>query len=227
MKKLTKIITLVLLLVTIGLMFAPIATFSDNSANSLAADIEKQEGRVDDAQKKLDRWVSEGKKSADDIEKQKTKVQKEQDKLDALLAEQEAASDDKSTGLSYALLPGKLPAELEIDMQVVNQYKVYQANFDAYYICVWTAAVLLVAALVLLVLAGDKLVSKLYTFSVFAHLAGIVMLVYCILRLKAFPIALPYGNANLNDLVVWLMIGCALVSFMLSVRSVYNSKRSM
>lgn len=227
MKKLTKIVTLVLLLVTIGLMFAPIATFNDNSANSMAADIEKQEGRVVSAQDKLDRWVSEGKKSADDIEKQKAKVQKEQEKLDALLAEQAAASSETSSGLSYALLPGKLPTELEIDMQVVNQYKVYQPNFDGYYVCVWTAVALFVLAAVLLVLTGNKLVSKLYTFSVFAHLAGIVMLAYCILRLKAFPIALPYGNADLNDLVVWLMLGCSLVSFMLSVRGVYNSKRSM
>lgn len=227
MKKLTKIITLVLLLATIGLMFAPIATFSDNSASSMAADIEKQEERVKSAQDKLDRWVSEGKKSADDIEKQKAKVQKEQDKLDGLLAEQASADSAESTGLTYSLLPGKLPGELEIDIQKVNESKGYQPNIDAYYVCVWTALALLALAVVLLLLAGNKLVSKLYTFSVFAHLAGIVMLVYSILRLKAFPIALPYGNADLNDLVVWLMLGCSLVSFMLSVRGVYNSKRSM
>ena len=83
MKRNRKIIFAILLIISIASMFLPIASFHDNSANSLSADIEKQQSRVESAQKQLDRWIEGGKKSEADIEKQKAKVQKEQEKLAA------------------------------------------------------------------------------------------------------------------------------------------------
>ena len=100
MKKTRKLIFLVFIAIAIVGMFLPIATFNDNSAASLTADIEKQQGKVDSAQSQLDRWIAGGKKSEADIQKQRDKVQKEQDKLDALLAQQAEANGEDANGLS-------------------------------------------------------------------------------------------------------------------------------
>ena len=84
MKKTRKIIFVVFILIAIAAMFLPVATFNDNSSASMAADIEKQQGKVDSAQTQLDRWIAGGKKSEADIQKQRDKVAKEKEKLDAL-----------------------------------------------------------------------------------------------------------------------------------------------
>ncbi len=227
MKNQRKIIVIAFLCIAIIGMFLPIAKFNDNSSASIAADIEKQQGKVDSAASQLQRWIDGGKKSEADIQKQRDKVQKEQDKLDELLAQQAAAGNGSAAGLSYALLPGKLPAELQIDMMVVNQSKGYTAKFDVYYACTWAAFAALVAALVLLVLAGNKDVSVLYTLSAFLHLIGIMLAAYCILKLSAFPIKLPYGNAVLSVPVVLMVLCGSFISFALHVQGGHNSKRSM
>ena len=46
MKKTRKIIFLVFMLIALIGMFLPVASFNDNSANSMAADIEKQQSKV-------------------------------------------------------------------------------------------------------------------------------------------------------------------------------------
>ena len=227
MKKTRKIIFVVFILIAIAAMFLPVATFNDNSSASMAADIEKQQGKVDSAQTQLDRWIAGGKKSEADIQKQRDKVAKEKEKLDALLAEQAAASSEKGAGLSYAFLPGQLPSELEIDMQVVNQYKLYNWNFPVYYGCIWAAFAAFVIALVLVLAAGNKDASVLYTISSICHLVGIILAFYAILRLAAFPIKLPYGNAELKAPVIALLMGGAIISFVAHVQGVHNSKRTM
>ncbi len=227
MKTTRKIIFLVFIAITLIAMFLPVASFNDNSSASIAADIEKQQGKVDSAQTQLDRWIAGGKKSEEDINKQKAKVEKEQAKLDELLAQQAAASGDSGSGLKYAMLPNKLPAELEIDMQVVNQYKTYQWNFDTFYICSWAAFGLLALAAVLVVLGGSRLASKLYTISSFCHLAAILLICYTLLRIAAFPIKLPYGNAVMSTPIVLLLIFCPIVAFAVHITGVQNSKRSM
>ena len=227
MKNMRKIIFLVLMAITIVAMFLPVASFNDNSSAALTEDIEKQQGKVDSAQTQLDRWIAGGKKSEEDIQKQRDKVAKEQSKLDELLAQQAAATGDSQSGLSYSLLPGKLPAKLEIDMQVVNQYKVYQWNFEAYYICIWAAFALFIAAAILLFLAGERIVSKLYTLSAFLHLIGIILICYVLLRLAAFPIKLPYGNASIHTVIAALLVFCPIAAFAVHITGVQNSKRSM
>ena len=241
MKQTRKIIFLIFIGIAILGMFLPIASFHDNSAASLSVDIEKQQGKVESAQTQLDRWIAGGKKSEADIKKQRDKVAKEQSKLDELLAQQAAASGESASGLSYALLPGRLPAELQVDMQVVNQYKLYDQwnmqdakrvdentwHLDSYYICVWAAFGCFVLAAVLVLLAGKKDASKLYTISSFLHLIGIVLAGYSILRLAAFPVKLPYGNATLNTLVVIMIMCGSIISFATHVQGVHNSKRSM
>ena len=227
MKKTRKIIFLVFMLIAIAAMFLPVANFHDDSSASIAADIEKQQGKVNSAQSQLDRWVAGGKKSEADIQKQRDKVAKEQSKLDELIAQQEAASQESSSGLSYALLPGKLPTELEIDMQVVNQYKVYEWNFDAYYACVWAGFAALILATLLVMATGEKEVSVLYTISSFFHLIGIILVCYSLLRLSAFPIKLPYSNAIMNVPVTLALVFCPMIAFGAHVSGVQNSKRSM
>ncbi len=227
MKRTRKIVYLVFMAIAIAGMLLPIASFHDNSAASLEGDIAKQQDKVDRAQDKLDRWVQEGKKSEEDIQKQRDVVAKEQGKLDDLKAKQEAASGDNASGLSYSLIPGKLPSELEIDMTVVNQYKLYDWNYSVYYGCVWTAFIALILAAVLVVLAGNKDASVLYTISSFLHLLGILLAAYVILRLAAFPIKLPYGNATLNTPVVLMILCGSIIAFSAHVQAVHNSKRSM
>ncbi|MBP5729281.1 MAG: hypothetical protein J6Y48_19605, partial [Clostridia bacterium] len=207
MKTRTKIIYAVLMVITLVAMFLPVAHFPENTAGALTEDIDKQQSKVESAEKQLQRWIDGGKKSEEDIQKQRDKVQKEQDKLNELLAQQEEqAGAAGAEGLSYAFLPGQLPADLEIDQSVINQYNVYDTNFPAYYACVWAAFGLLALALVLAMLTGDKPVSKLYTFSSFAHLLGIILVVYSLLRLGAFPIKLPYANAQISTVVAILLV---------------------
>lgn len=227
MKITRKIVCLVFIAIAILGMFLPAATFYDNSSASMSADIEKQQGKVDSAETQLQRWIDGGKKSEADIQKQRDKVQKEKDKLNALLEAQASASSEDQTGLGYAFLPGKLPAELEINMTVVNQYKLYNWNYDVYYACIWIVLGAFVLAAVLIVLAGNKDASKLYTISAFLHLIGILLAGYVILRLAAFPFKLPYGSATLHWPVVLMILGGSIVSFAAHVQGVHNSKRSM
>lgn len=227
MKKTRKIIFLVCMVLTLLAMFLPVADFQDNSSASMSTDIEKQQDKVDSAQKQLDRWIEGGKKSEADIQKQRDKVAKEQSKLDELIAQQEAASNETGAGLRYTLLPGKLPAELEIDQSVINQYKVYTTNFPVYYAGIWAAFGLLIAATLLVLLAGDKPISVLYTISSFCHLCAIVLIIYTLLRLAAFPIKLPYGNAQIRTLTAVVLVAAPIVAFAAHLTAVQNSKRSM
>lgn len=227
MKSAKKIVFAVLMVITLLAMFLPVAQFPENSAGALTEDITKQQGKVDSAETQLKRWIDGGKKSEADIQKQRDKVKKEQDKLDALLAKQAEASGAAGASLGYSFLPGQIPAELEIDQSVINQYKLYDTNFPVYYGCVWAAFGLLALALVLVLLTGNKPVSKLYTFSSFAHLLGIILVIYNLLRLGAFPIKLPYGNAQINGLIAAVMVACPIIAFAMHISSVHNSKRSM
>lgn len=228
MKKNIKIAFSILMLISIICMFLPVATFEDNSSQSMAADVEKQEGKVKSAQDQLDRWISGGKKSEADIAKQRDKVQKEQDKLDALLAEQAAASTETSSGLSYSFLPNKLPEDIKIDITVVNEnHNLYPTDLTPYHTMLWAVLACYVVAIALVWAGGDKINSKLYTFSSFLHIAGLLMSAYCVLRLAAIPVKLPYGNAQLNMLVVALLLACSTVAFFLHVTAVQNTKRSM
>lgn len=227
MKKTGKIIFLVCMVLAIVAMFLPVAQFHDNSAASISTDIEKQQEKVESAQKQLDRWIEGGKKSEEDIQKQRDKVAKEQGKLDDLLAKQASASTETGAGLSYSFVPGQLPSQLEIDQSVINQYKVYDPNFGTYYGCVWAGFILLVLAVVLAVLPGSKPVSKLYTFSAFCHLAAIILIIYSLLRLAAFPIKLPYGNAQINPVIAAILVAAPILALGVHLSSVHNSKRSM
>ena len=228
MKPIKKIVILALMAITLIAMFLPVATFKYDASSAGNEAITKQQSTVDAAQKQLDRWIAGGKKSEQEIQKQREKVQREQEKLDALIAEQQAsASQESGDNLSYALLPSELPANLEIDQTVINQYKVYNPNFSVFYTVRWVAFGLLAIAAILLVLAGNKLTSKLYTISSFIHLIGILLIGYIILRLTAFPIKTPYTNAQLNTVIVVVFILCPIAAFALHVGEVHNSKRSM
>ena len=228
MKTKSRIAFIVLILLTLLCMFLPIASFEDNTAASIAADVEKQQGRVESEQAKLDRYVKGGKDQAT-LDKQKTKIEKEQAKLDDLLAKQEELlSADAASGLSYSLLPGRLPDGIEIDMQVVNQNGgVYPTGFTSYYACVYLSAALLVMSLALLLAGGGKLVSKCFTFSSFANLAAVILLAYAVLRLHGIPVKLPYSNAIMNPWVVVPLLVLPTAALFVNITAMPNTKRSM
>ena len=225
--KMTKKLTAVLLIViTIACMFLPIARFNENAAGGLAADIESQQGKVDRAIEAKERHEKGG-KDADTLAKDQKKIDKEQAKLDELIAQQEAAASEASSGLSYSLLPGKLPAELELDMQVINAYKLYDANFEGFYTVIWSILILLALTIAALLIAGNRIVSKLYTLAAFLNLIAILLLCYTVMRLKAFPIKAPYTNAIINPFITVAMLVCPIVALFLNLQDVFNSKRSM
>ena len=226
MKKTKKIVSFVLILCTVVCMFLPVATFRENAASAISADIEKQQGKLERAQAKLDRDTKSG-KDEDTLKKDQSKVDKEQEALDALLAEAEAAAGNSSSGLRYSLLPGKLPEALELDMQVINSYKLYEANFPAFYTIIWVIFALLVATVVFEMLGGERIVSRFFTFAAFTNLAAIILMCYTLLRLRAFPIKAPYSNAEINPVISLLLIFLPIVALTMNLQSVFNSKRSM
>ncbi len=231
MKKLQTILCALLLVVTVACMFLPIASFHDNSAAALDADIAKQQGRVESAQAKYERDEKAGKYDGNDEarQKQQDKIDKEQAKVDELLAQKEAAINNiAEDGLHYSLLPSNLPAEIEIDMQVVNQNnKIYPTDFTFFYIARYVAAAMLLLAAGMILLARSKVVSKLYTFASFANLIALVLLVYCILRVQALPVKLPYSNPVMNPALIVVLLVLPAVALMINCSSLTNTKRSM
>ena len=228
MSKTSRLICALLLIVTACLMFAPVATFEDNSAGALQEEVDKYAERVESAQAKLQRYI-EGGKSKEEIEKQQKQVDKQQAKLDEVLAEQAAQAEQAgANGLKYALMPGKLPAEIEINMQVVNENgAIYPTQFTDLYWVSRIAAVLLLLAAALVLIANGKLVSKLYTFASFANLAAILMILFSAIRVRSIPVKLPYGNAQMNWAIVAAMVVLAGAALMINCSSVLGSKRSM
>ena len=226
MKRTKKIVSFVLILLTIACMFLPVAVFKENSAGALVEDLAKQQDKLDRAVAKLERDTKSG-KDADTLAKDQSKVDKEQEKLDALLAEQEAAANESGSGLSYSLLPGELPEELELDMQVINSYKLYEANFKSYYIIIWVIFSLLAATFILELIAADRIVSKCYTLASFTNLIAIILMCFILLRLKGFPIKLPYSNAIINPVIAALLLILPVVVLAINLQSAFNSKRSM
>ena len=228
MKKTRTILYAILLALTVVLMALPLATFEDNSAAALQEDIDKYTERVESAQAKLQRYIDGG-KSQTDIDKQQKQVEKQQAKLDELLLEQEElAKQSAAGGLKYALLGGKLPEEIQINMQVVNENgAIYPTDFSAFYAARWVGAALLVLAIALVLAANGKPASKLYTLGSFANLIGVLLVAYCVFRLAAIPVKLPYGNPVMNWPMGIAMLVLPCAALFLHCSSVIGTKRSM
>ena len=228
MTKFARLLCAILLIVSAFLMFVPIATFEDNSAAALQEEIDKQVGRLESEQAKLQRYVDQGKKQAD-LDKQQTKIDKQQAKVDELLAEQAAlASQAGQSGLKYALMPSKLPAEIQVNMQVVNENNaIYPTEFDDMYLLAKMAFVLLLAAAAFVLIPNGAPASKFYTWSSFFNLVGTLMAAYAILRLRAIPVKLPYGNPIMNWTIAGMIMGLPCIALYVNCASVVGSKRSM
>ncbi len=227
MKKTRTLVAVALLLCTLVLMFIPVATFEDNSAQAMLEDIAKQQGKVERETAKLQRDMDAGKDQAA-LDKQQAKIDKEQGKLDELQAEYEAASGEAGAGIAYALLPNKLPEEIQVDMTVVNANAgVYPTDFTLHYALMWAAGALLVVAAALLVLGNGKLVSKCYTFSSFANLLAILLIAYGLMRIRAIPVKLPYGAASMNGILCALVLAMPIIALFLNCTALINTKRSM
>ena len=183
----------------------------------------------------LDAMAAEGNEDAatqkkqDAVYKQLAKVNKEQVGVNELLAKKaELESADAASGLKYSLLPGQLPAEIVIDMQVVNQNgAVYPTSFTDMYVAIWLGAAMLVISLGLVWAGGDKLISKLYTFASFANLIAVVALFFAILRVNAIPVKLPFGNPVMNWPIALVILLAPLAALMLHCSTVTNTKRTM
>ena len=173
--------------------------------------------------------VAAQQKTQDAVYKQLAKVNKEQVGVNELLAQKEALENaDSASGLKFALLPGKLPAEIEIDMQIVNQGgALYPTDFTDFYAAIWVGAGMLVLALGLVWAGGDRLVSKLYTFASFANLIAWVALAFAVLRLNAIPVKLPFSAPVMNWYVGAALMVLPLAALLLHCTTVTNTKRTM
>ncbi len=173
--------------------------------------------------------VAKAQKAQDAVYKQLGKVNKEQVNVNKLLEQKtELENSDSASGLKYALLPGKLPAEIQIDMQVVNQGgAVYPTTFTDYYAAIWLALAMLVIALGLVWAGGNRLISKLYTFASFANLIAVLAVAFAVMRLSAIPVKLPFSNAVMNWPLAFAMILMPLAALLLHCTSVRNTKRTM
>jgi len=226
MKRTRWLVVATLLLITLALFFLPVARFPEDALGMLQGDIDKFTRRVEEYQATYDRYVAQG-DPKEKLDKQQVKIDKAKATLNELLAEaEELKSGDAGGALKYSLLPGRLPAELQFDQMRINESKIYQANPEQYYLLVYLAFGLLAGALVLLLLGGGRLVSKLYTLSSILNLAGILVLLYAILRLKAFPILNPYADARLTGLQFPLLL-LPLAALLISASGVRNTKRTM
>ena len=228
MKKAARIICAILLIVSAFLMFVPAATFEDNSAAALQEEIDKQAGRLESEEAKLQRYKDQG-KAQKDIDKQVTKVEKQKAKVDELIAEQEAlASQAGQSGIKYALMSGKLPEEIQVNMQVVNENNaIYPTDFSDMYFLAKAAFVLLIAAAAFILMANGAPASKLYTFASFCNLIGILAAAFALFRLRAIPVKLPYGNPQMNWALIGLILGLPCVALYINCASIIGSKRAM
>lgn len=231
MKKTRTIICALLLVLTVACMFLPIASFHDNSAAALDDEITKLESRVKSAQDKYTRDEKAGKYEGDDDAraKQQAKIDEAQAKVDAKVAEKEALADsDAAAGIKFSLLPGKLPAEIQMDMQIVNaNNKLYPTDFTDLYVIRYVAAALLLLAAALILAANGKIVSKLYTFASFANLVAILLLAFCIMRVQAIPVKLPYSNPQMIAWPIVLILLMPIMALCINYASLINTKRSM
>lgn len=228
MTKTARVLCAILLIVSAFLMFVPIATFEDNSAAALQEEIDKQVGRLESEQAKLQRYIDQG-KAQKELDKQQAKIDKQQVKVDELLAEQaELAKQAGQSGLRYALMPGKLPAEIQIDMQIVNANNaIYPTGFSDMYLLAKAAFVLLLLAAVFVLIPNGAPASKYYTYSSFCNLIGVLMAAFVVFRLRAIPVKLPYGNPMMNWKVAGLILAMPCIALYINCASVIGSKRSM
>ena len=173
--------------------------------------------------------VSAIQKKQDAVYKQLGKVNKEQAGVNALLAEKAALEqNDAADGLRFALLPTQLPAEIEIDMQIVNQGgALYPTSFTDFYAAIYLGAAMLLLALVLVWLAGGRLVTKLYTFASFANIIAVLALAFAVLRLNAIPVKLPFSSPIMNWPLALAIILLPLAALLMHCTSVRNTKRTM
>ena len=183
----------------------------------------------------LDAMAAEGtdvaaiQKKQDAVYKQLGKVNKEQVGVNKLLAEKEALENNTAAdGLKFALLPAKLPAEIQIDMQIVNQGgAIYPTSFTDFYGAIYIGAAMLVIAILLVWAGGSRLASKLYTFASFANLIGVLALFFAVLRLNAIPVKLPFSAPVMNWPLALTIILLPLAALLLHCTSVRNTKRTM
>lgn len=168
-------------------------------------------------------------KKQDAVYKQLGKVNKEQVGVNTLLAQKaELEKADSASGLKFALLPSKLPAEIQLDMQTINQGgALYPTTFVDFYVAIWLGAGMLILAVALVWAGGDKLVSKLYTFASFANMIGFIAICFAVLRLRAIPVKLPFSAPVMNwPLAIAVMI-MPLAALLLHCATVTNTKRTM
>lgn len=230
MKRTAKLIMAVLLILSIAAMLLPVASFKDNSAGAMEEDIAKQLDKVQRAETQLENWKANG-KDQKSLDKQAEKVKKEQDKLQELYDAQ-AALAGENEALSYRFMDFKLPEELEIDKATVNAWLIngsplFNTNYTTFSYTIWAVIALLALAAIVLFIPGNKLQSPWYTVSSILNLMAMLVTVYNLLRLAAYPAALPYASASISALTVILLLVLPAAALIINIQMSTNTKRTM
>ncbi|MEG0049066.1 MAG: carbohydrate ABC transporter permease [Clostridia bacterium] len=208
------------------LLFLPIATFPDAAVPLAQEKVDKQAGYYDKANVKLQELIQKN-DDQEKIDKQRTKVAKEQKKLDQAVEALTAAQMDVSNhDIFYSLANLRFSDEIQIDNVRVNESGIYQPNLEQFPVLTCLTFILCAAAIVCLLLAHHKIVSKGYTFSAMICLLLTFVIGFTVLRVRALPIKAPYGDPQMT--LLWIpLILCPLTAMILNVISVKNSKKTM
>ncbi len=118
---------------------------------------------------------------------------------------------------------------IKVNMQVAKESagKSYPTVFSDYKIAIWVGFVLLVLALALVWIPGNKIISKFYTFAAFANLIAVLALCFVIMRLSAVPVAQPYTDPIIKSYVSIPLLLLPIAALLMHCSAVTNTKRSM
>ena len=227
MKKTLWYISVALLAVSLVLCFIPTISFSisQSAIDNVRKDVEKLQGKLDDAQVKLDELKAEGAETKA-LNKQEDKVIKAQEKLDEGQANLTAVEQSGASQKSISLFNAGLVEGVEINNIVVNESGVYNPNLAEFAMMRWVLLALLAFALLMTFLGAGKLASPVWSMAALAELAAAFVACYIVMRQSALPIKAPFGSPEINPLI-WLIALLPIFALALNVVSYRKSVKTM
>lgn len=229
MKKSTFILSIIALVLAFVCCFMPLAEFNiaPDAADKVSSQIDKQAGKVTDAQEKLEELKADG---ADEkkLKKQEEKIVSAQEKLDGytleLVSVQAAMSGE---GVKVTLMSTGLPDGLVINNVLINESGgVYQPRLEEFAIYSYAIIALLALALLCTAFGGNKSQSKFMTISAVLELVVIGVSAYALMRQAALPIKAPYGDATFTP-VAFAIVLLPLLALALNCATYLNTKRTL
>ena len=227
MKKPIWIASLVMLIIAIALVFMPTISFpiSADAIDELREGVVKLQGKLDDANQKMEEIKAEGGDQKAQ-EKQQGKIDKAQEKLDEGNAELDLAANSSSSQKTIALFDAGIADGVEINNIVVNESGVYLPKLEQFQWMRYLLLGLLALALALTAMGGEKPVSKCFTLAALLELAAACVALYMMQRQLSLPIKAPFGAAHFNPLI-WLLPLLPIIALGFNAAMIQKSGKTM